>query len=411
VADIVFAFDPAIDRPVAIPETAPAAVVAAVGKAAADSFAEAVSVAQLAKAAVFVVCGRWLDPRRASPAQAAAVRRAILDLAAAGCRTVFLASDVATCQDLARMLGEPQGLFFATPLAPLALQVRGMAVDFVASPEAGHVPAIVDDAPAHGVRRRIVVGWETSLPVVSAADGPWPGDHDTAAAFVSAAAASPAWTQPASFWIWASRRRPALPSGIHHLPPLQPRSSTEPTEGACCTLTLLDRSGDGDEPAAFDWRSRWRDVPTQRIAWRTVRVESAAGGDEELATVLWTAIEQVAPSEQAPLELVRCVVQCGTSVARRVRVGEIAAETLARLRELFDPKRFRAWPVDLIADPVESLAPLGHARSGGRPGTTTSFTSALADIVDAIEHDPAASLGPATARQAAWVALELVEST
>lgn len=107
----------------------------------------------------------------------------------------------------------------------------------------------------------------------------------------------------------------------------------------------------------------------------------------------------------------RCIVECGTSVSRRVRVGEIAAETLARLRELFDPKSFRAWPVEIVADPGESLAPLGHARSGGKPGSTTSFTSALADLVAAIEHDPAAPFRPAAARQAGWVALELIEST
>jgi hypothetical protein len=73
--------------------------------------------------------------------------------------------------------------------------------------------------------------------------------------------------------------------------------------------------------------------------------------------------------------------------------------------------------VELVADPAESLAPLGHARSGGKPGTTTSFTSALADIVEAIEHAPGAaparadSLPTAAARQAGWVALELIEST
>jgi len=53
----------------------------------------------------------------------------------------------------------------------------------------------------------------------------------------------------------------------------------------------------------------------------------------------------------------------------------------------------------------------GHARSGGKPGSTTSFTSALADIVEALERDPAAPFRPAAARQAGWVALELIEST
>jgi len=413
VADIVFAFDPAIDRPLAIPESAHAAVAAAVGRCAADSFAEAVAVAKRGEAAALVICGRWLDPRRASPAQAAAVRSAIHELAAGGCRTVYLSDDVVACQDLAKMFGEPQGLFFATPHAPLELEIHGVAVEFVAVAEACHLPAVGADEPVRpGAWRRIVIGWDTTVPTASADDTAWPGEPDHASGFVSAAAASPAWTQPGSFWIWASRRRPALPSGIHHLPPLQPRSSLERVEGSCCTLTLLDRrSDDGEFAAHVDWRGSWRDIPTQRVGWRTVTVESSSGGDEELATALWSAIEQVAPGEHAPLELVRCIVECGTSVSRRVRVGEIAAETLVRLRELYDPKSFRAWPVELMADPGESLAPLGHARSGGKPGSTTSFTSALADIVAAIEHDPGASLRPAAARQAGWVALELIEST
>jgi hypothetical protein len=413
VADIVFAFDPAIDRPLAVPDSAPAAVTAIIGRAASESFAEAVAVAKRGEASVLVVCGRWLDPLRASPAQAAAVRSAVRDLAAAGCRTVYVTRDATTCHDIARMLGEPQGLFFATPTAPLELDIHGIAVEFFAAEHASGVTAVPLDPPTRaGAHRRIVIGWDTTIPTAAADDSAWPGDHDSAAAFVAAAAASPAWTLPGSFWIWASRRRPALPSGIHHLPPLQPRSPHERSDGACCTLTLVDRAAAVDDlgvPA--DWRASWRDIPTQRIGWRTVKVESSAGGDEELATALWQAIEQVAPGEQAPLELVRCIVECGASVERRVRVGEIAAETLARLRGLFDPKSFRAWCVEVLADPGESLAPLGHARSGGRPGATTSFTSALADIVQAIELDPAASIGPAAARQAGWVALELIEST
>lgn len=421
-ADIVFAFDPAIDRPLAVPEAAPPAVTAAVGKAAADSFAAAVAVARRAEASALVVCGRWLDPRRASPAQAAAVRAAVLELSAAGCRTIYLADDPSTCHELARMLGEPAGLFFATPQAPLELEIHGIAVEFVAAAEAGHLPAVADDESVRTIaRRRIVVGWDSRTPTPAGDDTAWPGEQDAAAGFVAAAAASPAWTQPGGFWIWASRLRPALPVGIHHLPPLQPRSPLERTEGACCTLALLDRRAIGETvefSTPADWRGSWRDIPTQRVGWRTVTIESVAGADEELATALWSALEQVAPGEQAPLELVRCIVQCGTSVSRRVHVAEIAAETLARLRELFDPKAFRAWPVDLVADPAESLAPLGHARSGGRPGTTTSFTSALADIVEAIEQaagTPHRTAEPppavAAARQAGWVALELIEST
>jgi hypothetical protein len=94
-----------------------------------------------------------------------------------------------------------------------------------------------------------------------------------------------------------------------------------------------------------------------------------------------------------------------------VRVAEIAAETLARVRQLFDARSFRIWCRELYADHAESLAPLGHARSGGRPGTTTSFASALADIVTAIEQTPGHAIPADLAREAGWLALELIEST
>lgn len=410
-ADIVFAFDPAIDRPLAVPAGAHAVVAGIVGRAAADSFAEAVAVARRGEASILVICGRWLDPDRASPAQAAAVRNAVIDLANAGCRTVYLAHDAAVCHEVSRMLGEPQGLLFATPLAPLDLEVHGISIEFVAAGSTGIVPTMPLDANGPVARRRIIIGWDEST-VFADDDQAWPGDHDPAGAFSAAAAASPAWTQPGSFWIWASRRTASLPLGIHHLPPLQPRSSRERCFGSCQTLTLIDRDALSEAGSLHaDWRSSWRDIPTQRVGWTTVRAESAAGGAEELANTLWSAIEQVAPGEQAPVELVSCIVECGTSVGRRVHVGEIAGETLGRLRDLFDVKSFRVWCTDLVADPDESLAPLGHARSGGRPGTTTSFTSALADIVQAIEHTPSAPLRPAAAREAGWVALELIEST
>ena len=103
-------------------------------------------------------------------------------------------------------------------------------------------------------------------------------------------------------------------------------------------------------------------------------------------------------------------------MGRSVRVAEIAAQTLARVRYLFDKKNVRAWCEELYADPGESLAALGHARSGGRPGSTTSFSSALADIVVGIENEPSAAQRLAglampadMAREAGWLALELIE--
>jgi hypothetical protein len=423
VADIVFAFDPAIHRPIHAPDGAPADVAAAVASAAIASLEDAAAVATAAQATALVVCGRLLDSSRASPAQAARLRRMITALAAEGCRTVAFADDTAVCHDLARLLGEPRGLAFVTPAAPLTLDVRGLSVELVsAHGPAGAAAADTVTAEPSPLHRRVVLGWDNALWSADrwVADEPaygvvpQPRLTPTAAAFATAATSSAAWSQPGTFWIWASRQPQALPPGVHFLPPLQPRSAAEAAAGGCCTLTLLDRQFADDADAAglaaphAEWRGSWREVPTHRVAWTTVEVESPTGGDEELATAIWSALEKLPRERSAAVELVRCSVACGTSVARRVRVGEIAAETLARLRGLYDAKSFPWWCVDLVAEPTESLAPLGHARSGSRPGSTTSFSSALADIVTMVEQSQ--TLPAAEAREAGWLALELIES-
>ena len=61
----------------------------------------------------------------------------IVSLAAHGCRTVLLADEPAACHDLSRMLGEPRGLFFVTPLAPLEVDVRGLAVEIASATRSG----------------------------------------------------------------------------------------------------------------------------------------------------------------------------------------------------------------------------------------------------------------------------------
>ena len=422
-ADIVFAFDPAIHRPIPVPESAPAEIAAAISGAALAALEEAAAVATRAEAVALVVCGRLLDPSRASPAQAARLRRTVMSLASSGCRTVVVADDTTICHDLARMLGEPRGLAFVTPAAPLTLDVRGLAVELVsAHGPAGAAAADVVTGEPSPLHRRVIIGWDNALwsadrwapdePAYGVV--PQPRLSATAAAFASTATSSAAWSQPGTFWIWASRQTQTLPVGVHALPPLQPRSAEEAASGACCTLTLLDRASmDEAEPSGIaaphaEWRGSWREVPTHRVAWRTVSVESPTGDDEELATLLWSALEKEPRDRTTAVELIRCSVACGTSVARRVRVGEIAAETLARLRGLYDPKAFPWWCVDLVAEPTESLAPLGHARSGSRPGSTTSFSSALADIVTMVEQSQ--TLSAAEAREAGWLALELIES-
>lgn len=426
-ADIVFAFDAAIDRPIPVPEAAPASVAGTIATAPMEALRAAVATARDSKAALLVLCGRVLDPFRASPAQAAAVRSMILDLVSDGCRTVWMADDATASAEAARMLGEAKGLAFVTPLEPLHLEVRGLGVELVVA-RGTFATAIALDRDVEGafapLRRRIVVGWDSShwsaerweaVGSVPSSRGEAEAGYDREAETIRRL---PGWSQPDTLCVWGSRTARPLPAGVRHLPALQPRSAHESAAGGCATLALVDRAetdsavprGVDADWSRGDWRHSWHEVPTGRVVWRTISVASPAGGDEELATAIWSALENLPAASASALEIVRCSVECGTSVARRVRVAEISAETLARVRQLFDGRTVRGWCHDLSADSSESLAPLGRGRSGGRPGSTTSFSTALADIVMQIEQDPNPPMPATLARESAWLALELIES-
>jgi hypothetical protein len=109
-----------------------------------------------------------------------------------------------------------------------------------------------------------------------------------------------------------------------------------------------------------------------------------------------------------PLIIVDCRIACGTSIQRRLKVGEIVPDVRKTLRERCAAASPHIWIQSISADAEESLAALGRNRSGGRPGSSNSFTSALADLVtDAEEKDPTELR---TEREAGWLALELLES-
>jgi hypothetical protein len=417
-ADIVFAFDPAIDRPLPRLESTPSAVSEPIATAATDALLSAAAAARQADAAALVLFGRILDPHRASPAQAAMLRSIITGLAAHGCCTVWLAADATACADIARMLGEPAGLSFVTPTAPLSLEIRGIAVDIISSHDRNAALSAALKPPANAtlstLDRQIIVGWDACH---------WNSERWDDEPGASEHHWTPGAVGPLSntFCVWGSRRRPPAAAGMHHLPALQARSPHEAAAGACGMLTLLDHPAVDDGVLASarrdtldsrtDWRHNWRELPTHHVAWRTITTASATGGDEELATAIWSAIEALSLADQGPLQIIRCHVECGTSVARRVRVAEISAETLARVRQLYDPRTFRAWCHEIVADPGESLVALGHSRSGAKPGSTTSFSTALADIVNRLEQEPLHAIPADLARESAWLALELIEST
>ncbi len=416
-ADIVFAFDPALDRPIPRLDGAPPPVADAVAAAPCEALTNAAAAARESEACLLVLFGRILDPQRASPAQAAALRSLVTGLAAHGCRTAWLTPDRDACDDVARMLGSPAGLLFVTPDDPLRIDVRGIAVEILSVPcrpgtAAGRTIEAADAGADALHARRIVVGWDAAH---------WNSerwDHDEAAADVHRPVIGAAHR---SFCVWGSRRRRSHDVDVHHLPALQARSGHEAGAGACGLLTLLDHPpaddavahGDRRDPhqSRADWRNSWREIPTHTVAWHTLSIPSATGGDEELATAIWSALEGLTTDPHGPLQVIRCQVECGTSVSRRVRIAEIAAETLARVRQLFDARTFRAWCNELLADPGESLVAMCHNRSGAKPGSTTSFSTALADICTRIEESHLPGVPADMARESAWLALELIEST
>lgn len=415
-ADIVFAFDAALDRPLPVPSGAPAEVVDAFAAAPWQAFDAAVTAARQARAAALVLFGTTLDPLRASPAQAARLRDALASLAADGCRTVWLADDATDCANVHRALGEPAGLSFVTPVAPQRLDVRGLSVEIcsargpaVATGGAG--PLLPSFASSHSsllpAQRRVIVGWDDAwtplhaegVSVVHGLHAPVPAGGATA---------------PGTLFVWGSRRVQPVPSAVHALPALQARSPQESGAGACglVTLTTLGSApavpgASSPHPPAADGRAVWREVPTHRVTWRTLAIESLAGDDRSLADTVHGALEGLTPDPAGPLHVLRVAVNCGGSLARRIHVGEISAETLAHLRPLHDITGSRLWCQGLEADRGEALLPLSRNASSSASGTTASFASLLADQVNDAEK-----AGLATApREAAWMALELLEST
>ena len=119
------------------------------------------------------------------------------------------------------------------------------------------------------------------------------------------------------------------------------------------------------------------------------------------------ALEGMSVDSQGPLQIVRCAVDCGGSISRRVHVSEITAETMAKVRELCDPRMLRAWCQEIEADRIESPSTLVRNASAVKAGGAASFASGVAELVLAMEQSEQSSL----ARESGWLALELLEST
>lgn len=351
-ADLILAFDARLDRPVPLVTAGPDSVERIVSEAPFDALDAAASAARQLRGSALVLFGETIDPHRASPAQAARLRRMILSLAAEGCRTVLVTSEEGAANDVSRALGAPDGLLLASPSGAARLSIRGRSVDVVADGPTGIAVLVEDgDGGVHPLR------WHAHG---MTSDG--------------------------------RRRGTGQP-----LASLQPRNADEPHPGQCGCLSLFDR------PETASIAESFQTYPTQQVAWRTVRVPGGSlTGEEDLATDIWKAIEEIPPAERAAVDFIRVVVDCGGSIPKRLFVSQIAAGTLARVQSLFDARSFRVWCQSIEADRKEPLERIERSgATGGVPGAAT-FASSLAGLARSIEQ-------PADIRESAWLALELLE--
>ena len=201
---------------------------------------------------------------------------------------------------------------------------------------------------------------------------PTPAVSRSAAAFAAAAAANAAWSQPGTFWIWASRQRQPTPPGVHFLPappgPFARRGGT----GACCTLTLLDReigaavqADTAFAPPAPTGGARGttcRRIASAGAPSRSIRRPAATRNWRRRSGRRWRSCRpprrrpwrsSAAPWPAAPTSPAAC--------AWRDRRRDAGPRPRPVPRQ-----NVRFWCREIVAEPTESLAPLGHARSGGR---------------------------------------------
>ena len=403
--DLLFVGNPAVDEAIAEPEDMPQSLIARLRGATLKTLEKTYDLAIESRAQAIVLCGSILNPARVSPAQLISLRRLILRAADEDCETLWVTSNPTDVQEFPRILGEPKGLSFATPVHPWTRTIRSTTVELWALSNDTDFDRFATQTSFEPLHRQILIGSDAchapSRPMTS---------------FLS----STHTTQANTLVIWATNSIRALPQHISLLPTIQSRSHTDAANSGCYGLTFYSpQSTDGDDLTSVKKSpiDQWKQLPVSEVLWRTVRVESADEDHEALAQLLWEACNSLVEDEvnkvkelipdAMPLVIMNCQIACGTSITRRLEVSEIAQETKRILRERCAAASPHIWIASISADVTEPLAALGRNRSGGRPGASNSFTSALADLVTEAESESPAAL---TDREAAWLALELLES-
>ena len=400
--DLLFIGNPAIDEAIAEPDDMPQSLAARLRGAPLKTLEKTYHLAIESQVQGIVLCGSIVDPTRVSPAQLIALRRLIIQAADHDCETLWVTTNPADGQEYLRMLGEPKGLSFASSLRPWTQTIRSTTVELWAVSNEADVERITAQSSFEPLHRQIIVGSDTCL-------------ANDVTSFLSSSHLS----QPSTLAIWATKSPSSLPHHVLPLPSIQSRRQTDSLNTGCYGLTFYKPQADGDNNSRFGNKctvDQWKQIPISEVIWRTIHIESADENHEALSQLLWEACQHllctvVPESDEVisgnPLVILDCQIACGTSITRRLEVNEIAPETKRILRERCAAASPTIWIQSISADVEEPLAALGRNRSGGRPGASNSFTSALADLVTEAE---ATSPGTTDQREAGWLALELLES-
>ena len=403
--DLLFVGNPAIDKAIAEPEDMPRSLLERIRGATLKTLEKTYRQAVESEARGIVLCGKILNPIYVSPAQLIRLRELIIQARDNGCETVWVTPNPIDAEEFFRMLGEPKGLSFATPLRPWTKTIRSTTVELWGVFNEEDIHRIASQDPFEPLHRQLLVGWDTG--------------HDIALSMTSKVSCSHL-AQPNTLAIWATSTRGSTPGNFSQLPSIQALCQKDSHDTGCHGLTFYKQpSSNNDNTRTLQGAGdQWEQLPLSEVIWRTIRVESADEDVEALSQRLWKSCESLLGhtskddetdvTNVCPLIIVDCRIACGTSIQRRLKIGEIVPEVKRTLRERCAAASPHIWIQSISADTEESLAAFGRNRSGGRPGSSNSFTSALADLVtDAEETDPPELR---TEREAGWLALELLES-
>ena len=403
--DLLFVGNPAIDKAIAEPEDMPRSLLGRIRGATLKTLEKTYRQAIESEARGIVLCGEILNPVYVSPAQLIQLRELIIQARENGCETIWVTPNPIDAEEFLRMLGEPKGLSFATPLRPWTKTIRSTTVELWGVFNEEDIHRIASHDPFEPLHRQLLVGWDTSHDIVLSTTSKVSSRH---------------LAQPNTLAIWATDTPSSAPCNFSPLPSVQALCQQDSHDTGCYGLTFYKppSSNNDDTRTHKGSGDLWKQLPMSEVIWRTIRIESADEDVEALSQRLWESCESLLghTSEDdetdvaniCPLIIVDCRIACGTSIQRRLKVGEIVPEVKRTLRERCAAASPHIWIQSISADAEESLAALGRNRSGGRPGSSNSFTSALADLVtDAEEKDPTELR---TEREAGWLALELLES-